>query len=396
MTRYRLFSAGCLIVLTVAARGSITAYNVPANTVGTQNNFGGSLGMDFNVVSAPGVTVDRIGVFDSGSDGLGQPINAYIYNRVTGLPVPGSSMTFAAGPTGTLQGGSRFLTLGAPVTLPAGFQGSIVAEGYGTFEPNGNGGGNPVSWTTDRGVAKLVFVGSSRWGNAGAFPANPDADGVNRYAAGTFSYNASATVGSNWSALSRPAPVAGVQDFGGSLGIDFIVNSGGALLTSLGAFDSNGDGINSAGGLTAQLWRRNSNGTPDNFADDTGTLITSETFSAASPGSLEGSYRFKNLASSLSLAPGDYSIVAFGYDANEMNGNIFTPDNVPYSDEGNGTITFVGQSRFGNAGAFPDNTDAIAAQYMAGSFKFSAVPEPVTATFTGLLAAAALLRRRRA
>ena len=164
----------------IDAGASITAYNVPAGTVGTQPDFGGSLGMDFDVVSAPGITVDRIGVFDSGSDGLNATINAYIYDRTTGLPVPGSNMTFATGATGTLEGGSRFLTFGSPLTLPGGFHGSIVAEGYGAAEPNGNGGGGAVPWTTNMGVSKLAFVGTSRWGSAGAFPANPDGGGVNR------------------------------------------------------------------------------------------------------------------------------------------------------------------------------------------------------------------------
>jgi len=374
------------------ASASITAYEIPAGTLGGQN-FGGSLGMDFNVVSATGVTVDRLGVFDSGSDGLNLPITARVYDRTTGLQVAGGTLTFAAGPTGTLEGGSRFLNLGAPLTLPAGFQGTIVAEGYGATELNGNGGGNPVVWTTNGGVGKIAFVGTSRWGNPGQFPANADGGGVNRFAAGTFSFNTAPSVGTTWSALSRPAPVPGVQNYGGSLGIDFMVNGGGAVISSLGAFDSNGDGITN-GGITAQLWQRNNNGTPNDPADDTGTLITSETFSAALPGTLEGSYRFKPLASPLSLAPGDYTIVAFGYDDLEKNGNVFTPDNVPFNDEGNGTISFVGRSRFGAAGAFPATADALPAQYMAGSFKFSAIPEPA-GVLTGLLAGAVLLRRRR-
>lgn len=382
-----------LLLSAGAATASITAYNVPSGTLGNQFNFGGSLGMDFDVVSAPGVTVDQIGVFDSGSDGLANAINAYIYDRSTGLPVPGSAITVPAG-GGTLAGGSRFLTLASPITLPAGFQGSIVAEGYSAAEPNGNVGGVPP-WTTNNGTAKLAFVGTSRWGNPGVYPNSPDGGGVNRYAAGTFNYDAAPSVGSTWAAMSRPAPVAGVQNFGGSLGIDFVVNSTGAILSSLGAFDSNADGILSAGGITTQLWQRNNGGTPNDPTDDTGTLITAETFSPAVPGTLEGSYRFKDLNTPLSLAPGDYTIVAFGYDAAEMNGNIFTPDNVPYSDEGNGTISFVGRSRFGTAGSFPDTPDSIAVQYMGPTFKFSALPEPGTVTLAGLIAAGLLLRRRK-
>src|SRR5436190_20032607 len=133
-----------LLLLPLAAGmapASITAYNITAGTVGNQPDFGGALGMDFNITSGPGVTVDRLGVFDSGSNGLSIPITARIYDRTTGLPVPGGTLSFAAGATGTLEAGSRFLNLAAPITLPGGFQGTIVAEGYGASEPNGNGGG---------------------------------------------------------------------------------------------------------------------------------------------------------------------------------------------------------------------------------------------------------------
>lgn len=368
---------------------SLTAYNIPAGAVGNQA-FGGSLGMDFDVQNAAGVTVDRLGVFDSGSDGLGLPIEVGIYNRLTGAVV-GSTTAFAAGATGALEGGSRFLNLGAALNLPAGFQGSIVAWGYGASELNGNGA---IGQTVNPGGAKLQFVGASRWGDPGAFPGNVDAGPANRYGAGTFSYNALPSPGSTFSALSRPTAVAGGQAYGGGLGIDFIVNGAGAVINSLGAFDSNGDGILNSG-ITTQLWQRNNGGTPDDPTDDSGTLITEDTFSAANPGSLEGSYRFKPIAGGLTLAAGDYSIVSFGYDAAEMNGNI-TLGGSPYTDDGNGIISFVGRSRFGDTqGAFPVNADAYAAQYMGPSFQFSAIPEPAAAVFAGLFAGSTLLRRRR-
>jgi hypothetical protein len=385
------FALQCAVHSSIA---SITAYEVPAGAVGNQN-FGGSLGMDFDVQNASGIVVDRLGVFDSGTDGLNVPIEVAVYDRVTGALASAGTTVFAAGATGTLEGGSRFLNLAAPLSLPAGFQGSIVAWGYGNTELNGNLGnvGFLSPLTINHGGAKLQFVGSSRWGNAASYPTNIDAGPANRYAAGTFSYNANPSIGSMFSALSRPVPAAGVQAFGGALGIDFVVNGPGAIITSLGAFDSNGDGILNAG-ITTQLWQRNNNGTPNDPADDTGTLITSDTFSAASPGSLQGSYRYKDIAGGLSLASGDYTIVAYGYDAVEMNGN--GAGGAPYTDDGNGLISFVGRSRFGiTPGAFPDTPDAQAAQYMAGSFQFTAIPEPAVGTFAALAAGAAFVRRRK-
>ncbi len=162
------------------------AYQVPANTVGNQA-FSGPLGLDFDVKQP--VVVDELGVFDSGSNGLAVPLTARLYNRDTQTEV--ASLAFAAGQTGTLVGGSRLLPLASSVVLPAGFHGSIVAEGYGDAEPNGNGFGGPVSWTDDDGGGLLQFTGGGRFGDTpGAFPTNVDGGPANRYAAGTFTFSA--------------------------------------------------------------------------------------------------------------------------------------------------------------------------------------------------------------
>src|SRR5207302_1901273 len=79
----------------------------------------------------------------------------------------------------------------------AGFHGSIVAEGYGAAEPNGNGFFQPVTWTTDDGGGLLQFGGGGRYGfTPGAFPTNVDGGPVNRYAAGTFQFSALGPVAS--------------------------------------------------------------------------------------------------------------------------------------------------------------------------------------------------------
>src|SRR5262249_11309521 len=76
--------------------------------------------------------------------------------------------------------------LAHPLQLPAGFQGSIVAEGYGPDEPNGNAGLQTPTWTTNPGNdTALSFVGTSRNGPPGAFPTNVD-HSVNQYAARPF------------------------------------------------------------------------------------------------------------------------------------------------------------------------------------------------------------------
>jgi hypothetical protein len=109
------------------------AYVVPAGQVGNQA-FGGSLGMDFSVTTP--IVIDQLGVFDDGSNGLNLPITARLYNTTTQAQL--ASLTFPVGTPGMLIGGSRFLPLATPITLPAGFLGTIVAEGYGATEQNGN------------------------------------------------------------------------------------------------------------------------------------------------------------------------------------------------------------------------------------------------------------------
>jgi hypothetical protein len=153
-------------------------YVVPTGTVGNQN-YNGSLGLDFDVVTP--ITISQLGVFDSGSNGLSVPITARLYNRATQGQV--TSLVFPVGDTGTLIDGSRFLPLPSPITLPAGFRGTIVAENYQAGEPNGNWA---AGWTTDNGGGSVAFVGGARFGSKGAFPASVDTGPANRYAASTF------------------------------------------------------------------------------------------------------------------------------------------------------------------------------------------------------------------
>jgi hypothetical protein len=177
------FVAAALLVVSslsiVAAAGGTIAYVVPAGTVGNQD-FEGALGMDFDVLKP--ITVTELGVFDSGSDGLNRPLTARLYDRDTTLQI--ATLSFGTGSTGTLVGGSRFLPLLVPITLPAGFHGTIEAEGYGSGEPNGN---SLNAWTTDSGGGAIAFVGSGRWApTPGVFPFIVDGGPANRYAAGTF------------------------------------------------------------------------------------------------------------------------------------------------------------------------------------------------------------------
>ena len=169
---------------------STVAYTVPDGTVGN-DGYSGSLGMDFDV-NGP-VILTRLGVFDSGSDGLSAPITAHVYDRNDSLD-PLATLIFTPDNPGMLIGGSRFLDLAIPLALPAGFQGTIVAEGYDAgLELNGNLGIGSLSTATDDGGGLISFVGTSRFGFAGSFPEIDDSGPANRYAAGTFVFKPGAS-----------------------------------------------------------------------------------------------------------------------------------------------------------------------------------------------------------
>lgn len=168
-----------------SASASIFVDLVPAPPVSGTQNYGGSLGLDFDV-GLDTISVTRLGVFDDDQDGLNLTITAYIYDRNTQTPVIGP-LVFT-GTTASLEDGFRFLPI-TPFTLPAGFKGSVVAEGYGDSEQNGNFNTNGPDVTfSSVGLTKV----GNRFGSAGSYPGGADAGNgdptAGEYAAGNFDY----------------------------------------------------------------------------------------------------------------------------------------------------------------------------------------------------------------
>lgn len=193
--------------------------------------------------------------------------------------------------------------------------------------------------------------------------------------------------------------VPGNQQYGGTVGVSFTVNSL-INVSSLGAFDA---------------------AIPNTTTPHTlvGTIVTSiydsntqqvvpgltQTFTAASPGTLQGGFLFKPTAGVL-LQPGSY-VIAFtalntggGLDQ-EGNSNV-GPITPPTYNEFNNVITInKTQIRFsGTIGSQTFPTSVANAQLDGSTFKFNAVltPEPGTVSLFGSLAvmgSTVLLRRRR-
>ena len=155
--------------------------------------------MDFQVNST--ITITSLGAFDSGQDGFTSSILIQLYD-LSNLASPYIFTSTGTGTTGTLVGGSRFYSI-APVVLPAGFKGSIVASGFNINDLNGNSSfPNFTGATTDTLGGAISFVGSSRYDNTpGIYPLTVDSDSPNKYQAGTFMAMAGGSI-------STPEPAA--------------------------------------------------------------------------------------------------------------------------------------------------------------------------------------------
>jgi hypothetical protein len=356
------------------------AYDNPAGIPANQA-FGGNVGMDFDI-GPHSVSILELGAFDSLQDGFATPRTVSIWNRDTASLV--TSLTLPAGTSGSLINGSRFLSLGAPVTLNPWGRFSVVLDDVSVDGIRNNGvSPGPLS-TLDGAEGAVRFVGGGRFGfGAGTFPGTGDGGPANRYYAGTFKFEFSNTIFNPSIAFDVPSGLVGNQNFGGSLGMDFDVAGSGLTISQIGVFDSGGDGLNLP--INAYIYDR-SNGSvfagPFSFSGLAGTLI--------------GSNRFLDIADIALPAGFQGSVVAEGYGPGEFlynSGGGLVGASI--TSDGGGLFSFTGSGRFGTAGAFPGTPDGGPAnRYAAGTFMF--VPEPVSAVM--LLAGGAMLasaRRRR-
>lgn len=188
-------------------------------------------------------------------------------------------------------------------------------------------------------------------------------------------------------------PVAGVQSWGGQLGDDFTVNSD-ISISSIGAFDSNGDGT--AGSLFWQL-----------FNVRTGALIHSQeivsTGRKVTGTSIFDNYVWAEPSSAINLLAGEtYSAVAYGFDNIDRNFNTnfnlrtldvvfdsayLTGHGGRYSGSGADTLPTAGAGY--TASDRPYNFGAATFQYEAN------VPEPSTLLLMALGLMGLALQKKR-
>ncbi len=376
-----------LAILALAAFSSLPATaGVIAldNPVGAGNQtFGGSVGLDFNTGLEP-LEITHFGAFDSDQDGFATARTVQIYDR-NNTASPYATVTIPAGTAATLINGSRFWPAASTVTLPAGFQGSIVVSDVSVDAIRNPGVGPSALSTINNGGGLLRFVGSGRFGGVGIYPGTPDGGPVNRYQAGTFQFMAT-TGNPKYLAYDVAPSLTGGQDFSGPIGMDFDVGGSAVSMTHIGVFDSAQDGLNTP--ITAYLYDR----------DTQGLFAGPFTFTGTGDPLVNGS-RLRDIPDVMLPAGFHGTIVADGYGAGEL---LYNSGGVPSAvgstlGNGNGLISFVGNGRYGSGGAgtFPDQIDGGPAnRYAAGTFAFQAmVPEPSSAALA--LAAAGLVAGRR-
>ncbi|TKB96387.1 LamG-like jellyroll fold domain-containing protein, partial [Pedobacter cryophilus] len=170
--------------------------------------------------------------------------------------------------------------------------------------------------------------------------------------------------------------VSGTQNWQGALGNDFRVNNpNGIVINKLGAFDDNQNGIFgslSGGSIRVAIFNR-----------QTQTIVPGlDVMISGTNQPLINGFRMRTI-SEVVLMPGDYSVVALGFNGNERNGNFLVP--LSTINDGNGSITFQGTGRYTNSGfSYPTIIDGGPVnRYDAGTFSYSVINgSEVTLTVT--------------
>ena len=355
--------AGALLA---AEGGHAAAYGAATGLVGNQA-WSGTLGLDFTVNAT--VSVNSLGAFNSGGGGINGHVFTTIFNASGATVTPTVDFFGAANPTSSAY---VFQSIG-PVSLAPG-QYQLASWGYGPSDFNFNTyGANPGPIDFDTLGGYLAANGSrySNPENAGTLATNPD-NGATRYGAGSFSATALGILPPppepgplGPGIYDAPTGLAGNQTWGGTLGLDFLVNRP-IRLSALGTFDNGGDGI--AGSIKAVIFNA------------MGQAVTPTLDFAGQPNPTGAAFVFKSLGRNIVLAPGTYQLASWGYSALDSNFNTYGANPGPVTfDVLGGRLTALG-SRYsgGGGGSLGTIPDVGATRYGGGSFLAGSAPEPAT------------------
>jgi hypothetical protein len=188
-----------------------------------------------------------------------------------------------------------------------------------------------------------------------------------------------------------------LQAYGGSLGMNFTVNSA-IVVDQMGVFNAAANGVIS-GNLQVALFEQNPDSSwslvPGTYADFTPS-------NSGTPDLVnDGPYDLYQAIAPVLLQPGDYAVVAVGFDSadpdgNENNGGVGATEDTSgllsytgaeYTVPENGLLAFPNTPFYGQPNVFD-----------AGTFEFSQAPEPASFILIGtglVLVTFAGLRKRR-
>ncbi|NNF01497.1 MAG: HYR domain-containing protein, partial [Bacteroidia bacterium] len=157
----------------------------------------------------------------------------------------------------------------------------------------------------------------------------------------------------------------GSQSYTGLLSNDFsVVDPNGVLITQLGAFDHNLDGISDT--IRVAIFDLNTS----SMVAGTDVKIS------GSLDALTGNHRMRNIDPVL-LPPGNYTVVASGFGPIDKNGNFNTGS--PFADfEGGSSISLGANSRFSQTSfGVPISSVSPSGYFLAGTFTFKSTSIPV-------------------
>ena len=360
-----------------------------------------NIGREFVVYNT--INLTDLGVFDYGGGPLALSHDVTLFSLdqfgsgATATPVVGGSLNVPAGTVAT-DGSYAFNSFATPFTLTPGYY-AVVSYGM-----DGIGGSNvqdpygEQNSTTPDQYHGMIASGSYLQGiynfTTAASPTFPSPANNTAYGFQVASFHYTPTPQPsvyNGNGVIAHAGAASGNSTPLNIGHEFtIANS--INVTELGFWDAGGDGLVNAHKVAIySLDKTGAGATP--------TLLGAVTVSAGTGALLDAGFRFAALTQPLTLAPGNYAVIGFGFD---IQGGIVGD---PYGDGGMIPDPASGIANVYDPYQFVDNQDPATAfptggsgsNFAVTSFHYTVVPEPaaIVLSLTVALAGLVVIRRKR-
>jgi hypothetical protein len=394
------FAATLGLLLTSFASAQYLSFDGTGTQAGSANGNGWlNIGREFAVYNT--INVTDLGVFDFGGGplALSHDVTLFSVSKIgtgaTITPVPGGSVNIPAGTVAT-DGSYAFASLATPVTLNPGYY-AVVSYGMdgpaGSHkDPYGEGNTNLAPNPYHGMMASGIYTQSMYNFTTDTTPTFPNTNfGGTQFQVSSFHYTSTpqTSVYNGSSVISKAGEVSGPSNGPLNIGHEFtLANS--INLTELGFWDANGDGLTNSHKVAIYSLDKTGEGA-------TPTLLGTVTVAAGTDASLDAGFRFGALDQPLTLTPGKYAVIGFGFD---VQGGVVGD---AYGDGGMVPDPASGIANVYNPFQFVDNQDPATAfptgnhgdNFAVTSFHYTAVPEPAMIALLLTFGAAGLLVVRR-